>query len=216
MKVDILTAVSVNGAITLGRGIASTDLIPRMTVPPRMLEAKSEVRRRYGAVLIGTETVLVNDPTMTSHCVPGSPCVRASLDPAGRIPEGARFFDGSARTLIGVTEATPRSYLDLLAARGVEAVPAGPGPQADLPAFLSGLEARGIGSVVCEGGGVLNRALLDAGLVDRIHLFLIPAILAATSVNLFAGGTEGEFAELLLEESYPIGSFVYLRYRVPV
>jgi diaminohydroxyphosphoribosylaminopyrimidine deaminase/5-amino-6-(5-phosphoribosylamino)uracil reductase len=214
MKVDILTAVSVNGAITLGHGIASTDLIPRMTVPARMMETKAEIRRRYGAVLIGTETVLVNDPTMTSHCAPGFPCVRASLDPTGRIPAGARFFDGSARTLIGVTGETPRTYLDLLESRGVEAVPAGEGPQADLPAFLAGLAARGIGSVVCEGGGILNRALLDAGLVDRIHLFLIPAILAATSVNLFEGGKEGEFAELELEESYPIGSFVYLRYRV--
>jgi diaminohydroxyphosphoribosylaminopyrimidine deaminase/5-amino-6-(5-phosphoribosylamino)uracil reductase len=214
VTVDLLTAVSVNGAITLGRGIASTDLLPRMTVPPRVMEMKREIRRRYGAVLIGTETVLVNDPTMTSHASPGFACVRAALDPAGRIPGGARFLDGSARTLIGVTEATPRSYLDLLEARGVEAVLAGAGPQVDLPRFLAGLGARGIASVVCEGGGILNRALLDAGLIDRIHLLLIPAVLAASAVNLFAGGRENELTELALEEALPIDDFLYLRYRV--
>jgi diaminohydroxyphosphoribosylaminopyrimidine deaminase/5-amino-6-(5-phosphoribosylamino)uracil reductase len=220
--VDLLTAVSVNGIITLGRGLASTDLLGRMTVPPGVLALKGEIRRRYGAVLIGTETVLVNDPTLTSHRIAGEEgfaCVRATLDPAGRIPPGARFLDGSARTLIGITEKTPRSYLDLLAARGIEAVPAnagpgGEGPQADLPVFLAGLAARGIAAVVCEGGGLLNRALLAAGLVDRLHLLLLPAVLAAGSVNLFAGGRDNELTELRLEAAEPIDDFLYLRYRV--
>lgn len=215
--VDLLTAVSVNGLITLGRGLPSTDLLGRMTVPPRVLEIKREVRRRYGAVLVGSGTVLVNDPTMTSHRLSGDPgfaCVRATLDPAGRVPPGARFLDGSARTLVGVTAATPGSYLDLLAARGVEPVPAGPGPRADLPAFLAGLAARGIASVVCEGGGSLNRALLAAGLVERLHLLLIPAVLAEGSVNLFSGGVENELTELRLEAAEPVDDFLYLRYRV--
>jgi diaminohydroxyphosphoribosylaminopyrimidine deaminase/5-amino-6-(5-phosphoribosylamino)uracil reductase len=221
--VDLLTAVSVNGIITLGRGLASTDLLGRMTVPPGVLALKGEIRRRYGAVLIGTETVLVNDPTLTSHRIAGEErfaCVRATLDPAGRIPPGAHFLDGSARTLVGITEKTPRSYLDLLAARGVEAVPAAAGrggvegPQADLPVFLAGLAARGIASVVCEGGGLLNRALLAAGLVDRLHLLLLPAVLAAGSVNLFAGGRDNELTELRLEAAEPIDDFLYLRYRV--
>jgi len=188
-----------------------------MTVPPRVLEIKREVRRRYGAVLVGSGTVLVNDPTMTSHRLSGAPgfaCVRATLDPAGRIPPGARFLDGSARTLIGVTEATPTNYLDLLAARGAEPVPAGPGPRADLPAFLAGLAARGIASVVCEGGGTLNRALLAAGMVERLHLLLIPAILAEGAVNLFSGGVENELTELRLEAAEPVDDFIYLRYRL--
>jgi diaminohydroxyphosphoribosylaminopyrimidine deaminase/5-amino-6-(5-phosphoribosylamino)uracil reductase len=185
-----------------------------MTVPPAVFARKGEIRRRYGAVLVGTETVLVNDPTLTSHAIPGFPCVRATVDPAGRIPPGARFFDGSARTLVGITGATPERYQDLLAGRGVEAVPAGEGGQVDLDLFLAGLAARGVASVVCEGGGTLNRALLESGLIDRLHLLLIPAVLAASSINLFEGGTTNELTELRLEAAEPIDNFVYLRYQV--
>jgi diaminohydroxyphosphoribosylaminopyrimidine deaminase / 5-amino-6-(5-phosphoribosylamino)uracil reductase len=213
-SVDLFTAVSVNGMITAGRGLASTDLIGRIAVPPRVLAIKGEERRRHDAVLVGTETVLVNDPTLTSHAVPGFACVRATLDPAGRIPPGARFLDGSVRTLVGVTARTPRSYLDLLAARGVEGVAAGAGEQADLGAFLSGLAERGIVSVHCEGGGTLNRALLEGGFVDRLHLLLMPAVLAAGSVNLFAGGAADSLTGLRLEAAETIEDFLYLRYRV--
>jgi riboflavin biosynthesis pyrimidine reductase len=214
MKADLLTAASVNGIITPGRGLPSMDLVKRMPTPPRTLALHHEVRRRYGAVLVGAGTVRVDDPTLTSHAAPGFTCVRATLDPAGRIPAGARFLDGSVRTLVGITEATPASYLDLLAERGVEAVPAGAGERADLGLFLDGLLARGIASVVCEGGGTLNRALLAASLVDRLHLWLLPVVLGSASVNLFEGGDAGRLDELRLEAVEPVEGFLFLRYRV--
>jgi len=209
MTCSILTAVSLNGVITPARGTNAEALIPVLDVPREVLEWKWEMRRRHGAVLVGTGTVRVDDPGLTSHAWPDHPAVRATIDPAGRIPRSARFFDGSARTLIGVSETTPLEFLDFLGSRGIEAILAGE-DRIDLKRFLSALSALGIDSVVAEGGGTLNRALLEAGLVDRLHLILIPAVLDAGSVNLFEGA--GGLARFRLESSQRVGDYLLLSY----
>jgi riboflavin-specific deaminase-like protein len=211
MRVDLLTAASINGIVTIGRGRSSYDLVPYLNPPREYWDAKSAVRRRYDAVLIGTNTVLTNDPTMASHGTPGHSVVRATLDRTGRIPPHFRMLDGSVRTLIGVTETTPPEYLRLLEERGVEAVPCGDA-KPDLRRFLEGLRERGISSVVCEGGGTLSRALLDEDLVGRIHLMLLPVVLDADSVNLFEG--PGPPVPLKLEEIERIGDYLVVRYAV--
>jgi len=212
MRVALLTAVSVNGIITGERGRDAHELAGFLGTPREVMEHKAAIRRRYEAVLVGTETVRVVNPTLTSHAAPGYSCVRATLDRTGRIPRDSRLFDGSARTLVGVCEETPRDYLEFLAERGVEAVPAGR-DRVDLAAFLNGLAARGIDSVVCEGGGVLNRSLLTAGLVERIHLVFLPAVLDAGAPNLFEG--PGSTVKLRLEGVERVGEYVWLEYALP-
>lgn len=212
MRVDLLSANSVNGLVTMGRGRSSYDLLEHMPpLPPEFWEVKREIRRRHDAVLVGTNTVLTNDPTMASHGREDHQVVRVTLDRTGRIPRHFRFFDGSVRTLIGVTGATPPDYLRFLEERGVEAVPCGE-DQTDLRLFLEGLEAKGIRSVVCEGGGILNRALLDQGLVGEIHVLLLPVILDGTSVNFFEG--PGLPVNLKLEAVERVWDAVVLRYSV--
>jgi 2,5-diamino-6-(ribosylamino)-4(3H)-pyrimidinone 5'-phosphate reductase len=208
---DLLTAVAVNGALAAAPGGVSTAMVALLDTPPAVLERMYAVRRRYDAVAVGTGTVLIDDPTLTSHAVAGgAPPVRVTLDRSGRIPRHARIFDGSARTLVGVVASTPPAYLDFLAARGVEAVTAGD-DRIDLAAFAAALADRGLRRVVVEGGGRLNRELLRLGLVDRIHLTLLPAALDATAVNLFAG--PGEPVRLTLLSCDRLGDYLFLVYQ---
>jgi riboflavin-specific deaminase-like protein len=210
MRVDLLSAVSVNGLVTMGRGRSSYDLLDHLPpIPPEFWAVKAEIRRRHDAVLIGTNTVLTNDPTMASHGSAEHKVVRATLDRTGRIPRHFRFFDGSVRTLIGVSGTTPPDYLRFLEERGVEAVRCGE-DQTDLRLFLEGLEAKGIRSVVCEGGGILGRALLDQGLLREINVLLLPVILDGGSVNLFEG--PGMPVNLKLEGVERVWEAVVLRY----
>jgi len=188
VKIDLLSVASVNGMLISARGASSVRLAEALAQPPEVAAARYEIRRRYAAVMVGTGTVLADDPTLTSHVTAGFTPVRITLDRKGRIPPGARFLDGAARTLIAVCRATPRAYLDLLA-------------------------ARGIAPVVAEGGGTLARALLQAGLLDRLHLLLMPAVLDAGAVNLFEDGG-GTLARLELEATGAVGGYALLRYRV--
>ena len=212
MSVAILTATAVNGIITPARGASSLGLIEQLAVPPEVLARQADLRRGHDAVVVGSGTVLADDPSLTSHApVAPARCVRATLDPQGRIPPGARFLDGTARTLVGVTAATPRPYLDLLAERRVEAVPCGDA-RADLALFVAGLAARGFSRLLVEGGGRLNRALLARGLVDRLHLLVFPAVLDATSVNVFDG--PGGLIRLQLAGCERLGGYLHLTYLV--
>lgn len=211
MRVALLTAASINGIITGKRGRDAHELGSFFGVPQEVLEHKASLRRRYDAVLVGTETVRIVDPTLTSHAAAGSRPVRVTLDRTGRLPRTARIFDGSARTLVGVCAETPSAYLDFLRTRNIEAIPAGR-EGIDLATFLNGLAAREIGSVVCEGGGALNRSLLAADLVERIHLLLLPAVLDGGAVNLFEG--YGIPVKLKLEGVERLGGYLWLDYAV--
>jgi len=215
MTLDLLAVASVNGMLASARGASSIRLARALAEPPEAAAARYEIRRRYAAVMVGTGTVLADDPSLISHRAAGFTPVRVTLDRRGRIPPGARILDGAARTLVGVCCATPRSYLDLLAARGIEAVDASAadGERIDLVRLAAELAARGIGSVVAEGGGTLARALLAAGLLGRLHLFVMPAVLDAGAVNLFEGG-RGTLARLALEATSAVGGYALLRYRV--
>jgi len=210
VRFDLLSASAVNGALAAVPGGVSTAVQALLETPQAVVERFYELRRRYDAVVVGTGTVLVDDPSLTSHVPAGGAAVRATLDRRGRIPPGARIFDGSARTLVGVVAATPRPYLDFLAARGVEPVVCGE-RRIDLAAFGAALAARGLRRVVVEGGGRLNRALLRQGLVDRIHLLLLPAALDARAANLFAGA--GTPVRLHLETCDRLGDYLFLVYR---
>ncbi|HXM70413.1 MAG TPA: dihydrofolate reductase family protein, partial [Thermoanaerobaculia bacterium] len=61
------------------------------------------------------------------------------------------------------------------------------------------------------GGGRLNRELLRLGLVDRIHLTLLPAALDSTAVNLFEG--PGEPVKLRLLTCDRLGDYLFLVYQ---
>lgn len=138
--------------------------------------------------------------------------MRATVDPLGRIPRDSRFFDGTSRTLVGVNASTPEEYLDFLAGRGVEAVPCGgEGGRCDLRDLLSGLGGRGVRDVAVEGGGVLNRAFLDADLVDRLYVVLMPVVLDSRSVRLFEAGGVAP-VRFRLEEVERAGDFLLLRF----
>ena len=66
--------------------------------------------------------------------------------------------------------------------------------------------------MLCEGGGILNRALLDQGLVGEINVLLLPVILDGGSVNFFEG--PGMPVNLTLEGVERVWDVVVLRYRL--
>jgi len=53
--------------------------------------------------------------------------------------------------------------------------------------MLDGLEERGCGDILVEGGGALNFALLDQDLVDDIYLTLCPIVLGGPAPGSFGG-----------------------------
>ncbi len=136
------------------------------------------LRSRCGAVLVGTGTVLADDPALTVRpadgSVPGRQPLRVVL---GRrpLPSGARVLDDAAETLV------------------VE--------RHDPAEALAAVTARGVHHVLLEGGPTLAAAFLRAGLVDEVVAYVAPALLGAGAAGVGDLGITSITDALRLETS---------------
>jgi riboflavin-specific deaminase-like protein len=68
--------------------------------------------------------------------------------------------------------------------------------------------------VLCEGGGVLNAALLGEGLVDTLYLTLCPLILGGERAPTLADGPAISLSDVRLTALEQVGQEVFLTYEV--
>src|SRR5690606_37981000 len=130
-------------------------------------------RARAGAILTGAGTVLADDPSLTVRLDPPREFVaplRVVLDPGLATVARGKVREGDAPTLyLHAPDAKPPR--ELTADRAAVPVNAG---VFDLPAVLELLAGRGINEVHVEAGATLAGALLKAGLVDELLLYMAP------------------------------------------
>jgi diaminohydroxyphosphoribosylaminopyrimidine deaminase/5-amino-6-(5-phosphoribosylamino)uracil reductase len=133
-------------------------------------------RARSCAVLTGIGTVLADDPKLNvRELTTGRQPLRVVLDSQLRISPDAAILSGG--TLV-YTASTDVNRLKALQAHGAEVVKlAGADGKVDLSAVLRDMGKRGINEVLVESGRTLNGALLKAGLVDELVLYLAPQLL---------------------------------------
>lgn len=176
--VTLKLAVSADGMLgRLGAGqVAVTGPIARGQV--HVLRAQSD------AILVGIGTASADDPELTCR-LPGledrSP-IRIVLDHDLRLPLYGKLALTAREVPVidvapeppGFDDETDKSMLRRRAAldsTGVEVLQCNP---SQLDSLLAGLASRRISSLLVEGGATVARSFLDAGLVDRIHLYTGP------------------------------------------
>jgi diaminohydroxyphosphoribosylaminopyrimidine deaminase/5-amino-6-(5-phosphoribosylamino)uracil reductase len=153
-----------------------------------------ELRIAHDAVAVGAGTVRVDNPQLTvrppyrrmREYVRVVMCETDTIDPSSTVfvPE-----DGYAQTIVvapagaRVKFSNVRSVADLLFV-GDDAV-----TQLDIAGALEALRARGITSLLCEGGPTTAGHLLQRGLVDRLIWLVAPRLLrTAAAVPVLTAG----------------------------
>jgi diaminohydroxyphosphoribosylaminopyrimidine deaminase/5-amino-6-(5-phosphoribosylamino)uracil reductase len=141
-------------------------------------------RARSCAVLTGSGTVLADDPQLNVRDIGATrQPLRVVLDSELRISANAKILQGG--NMLIYTASTDEAKQAALRERGagvvvMQAVAGG----LPLPAVLSDLAKRGINEVLVEAGKTLNGALLKAGLVDELVLYLAPQLLGDAARGL--------------------------------
>ncbi len=178
-----LPLVTLKLASTLDGRIATAAGESRWITGPAARRAVHALRARHDAVLVGSGTVLADDPELTCR-IPGmerAPMLRVVADARLRTPPDAKLVRTARAAptwLLTGAGHRPAALAPFIAA-GVEVVAVRRSPGGGLAprALLAALAARGVTRVLAECGGTLAAALLRAGLVDRLAWFHAPALL---------------------------------------
>jgi diaminohydroxyphosphoribosylaminopyrimidine deaminase/5-amino-6-(5-phosphoribosylamino)uracil reductase len=151
------------------------------------------------AVVVGAGTALADRPSLTVRDVDPPvehPPLRVVLDARGRVPASGPLFDADlAPTLVITTDAAPPAVVDDWRAAGakVESVHAAPGG-VDLSAALAVLGGHGVLQAMVEGGPTVHGALLTAGLVDHLVVYVGATLLGPDGAPAFAGASPATIA----------------------
>ncbi|HZH03170.1 MAG TPA: RibD family protein, partial [Myxococcaceae bacterium] len=179
---------TLKAAITLDGKVATSTGDSLYVSGERSRQRVHELRDRVDAVLVGANTVRVDDPRLTTRLPQGRgrDPVRVVLDSRLRLkPTHHVFTQRSRAPTVVVTvldSSSPRARR--LTAQGVQvwSVPARDG-HVDLGALMVRMGQEGFLHVLVEGGPTLHASLFRQGIGDELQLFVAPKILGAEGLS---------------------------------
>jgi diaminohydroxyphosphoribosylaminopyrimidine deaminase / 5-amino-6-(5-phosphoribosylamino)uracil reductase len=180
--------VTLKVAMTLDGRIADLHGESKWITGPPAREVAHRLRSESDAVIVGVGTALRDDPALTvrlDRVWPREP-YRVVIDTTARTPADARFITAGtpARALVITGQHAGQDRIAALTAAGARVVPVAVREgRVDLHAALAALAELEVRAVLVEGGGDLHGAFLDAGLVDRVAVFLAPRLLGGRTAT---------------------------------
>jgi len=151
------------------------------------------LRRQVGAILVGINTVLKDDPLLTPRPALGKKPLRIVLDNRLRIPLNCQLL-ATAKD-VPVLIVTNRGTLRIKAKKAKQIVGRGaeiracPASQSNLQFLLTQLGKLGVQRLLVEGGPTVIRAFLKANLADEVVIYVAPKILDAKGIADISGAT---------------------------
>ena len=152
-----------------------------------------ELRYRYDAIVVGSETAVADNPLLTDRSGKRRrrPLVRVVLDDRMRLPPCSQLAQTAREApVLLFTSSDVDSALEL-SQLGVEIVKSNAGAR-DLAGVLDELGQRELQSLLLEGGGTVAGAFLDARLVNKVTFFIAPMIIGGHEATIAVAGAGAE------------------------
>jgi diaminohydroxyphosphoribosylaminopyrimidine deaminase / 5-amino-6-(5-phosphoribosylamino)uracil reductase len=185
--------VTLKWAMTLDGKIAAFDRGARwITGEPARAEAH-RLRSVSDAVVVGIGTVLADDPGLDVRLPtpwPREP-LRVVVDSTARLPTTARIIGAGspARVVVAVADAAPDARVARLVSLGVTVLACkSNGSRVDVSDLAAQLYAMDVMGMLVEGGSALHASFVEAGLVDRVAVFVAPKLIGGTTAPTAVGG----------------------------
>lgn len=140
-----------------------------------------ELRHELDGIMVGINTVLVDDPMLTARREERSAHpIRIIVDSKARLPLDSKIAMTAheVSTIVATTEEAPLAKVNDLEKMGVRVIKTpSKDNHVDLPYLMSELYQLNIHSILLEGGGQLNDSAVQSGIVDEIISFIAPIII---------------------------------------
>ncbi len=189
-------------AATLDGRIATRSGDARWVTGPQARAFVHQLRHGMDAIMVGIGTVLADDPELTTRLEQGGGIdpVRVVLDSRLTISPEARMLNQSsaAETLIICGPEAPEEKGARLREKGACLIqlPLAEG-RIDLKLLMKELGARGLTSLLIEGGAQVAAASLKDGIVDKVHFFYAPKIMGGDGIPICTGKGPEKMSECL-------------------
>ena len=148
-----------------------------------------KLRSMVDAIIIGKNTVNLDNPLLTVRHTKGKNPVRIILDSSGTIKSNSKIIQtcNKVPTVIAVSELISEKNLQRLRKFSLEIIVCGKN-SVDIPKLLRILLKKGIKKILLEGGGTVNWSFIKRNLIDEAIITLAPYILGGKdSVSLVEG-----------------------------
>ncbi len=165
-----LPFVLIKAAMTLDGKLATVTGDSQWITGDEARERSLMLREEYDAILVGSGTVRADNPRLTRRLGLNqsiAPWTRVVLDGDGDMPPHSQILSDGGRTIVF----TPA---DREVKPGVEVVRID--GRADLATILAELHARGVQSVIVEGGALVISEFLRRSLWQKMILFIAPTL----------------------------------------
>lgn len=177
-------------AISLDGRIATRTGDSRWITGEESLKKSHDLRREYDAILVGANTITVDNPSLTDRS--GKPrrraLIRVVIDNGLNISLAANIVL-TAREIptMVFTNSEDVEKIAALKSEGVEVVQIAEGGR-NLQGVLQELGKRGIQSLIVEGGARVAGAFYDAKLIDKVSFFIAPIVIGGKDAPAAIGG----------------------------
>jgi GTP cyclohydrolase II len=173
-----LSVVTVSWAQTSAGAIAAVGSMRATISGPESMLLTHRLRAMHGAILVGIQTVLSDDPQLSVRLLEGPQPQPVVLDSRLRFPLSARLLDRSDRKpwiFHSSNDASREKELEKKGARlfRIRAT----AQRLDLGDMMRELAAQGVRSLMVEGGARVLRAFIDQGLAQQAVVTISPGMM---------------------------------------
>jgi len=154
-------------------------------------EAGRRLRDINDAILVGINTILKDDPSLTARIPGGRDPIRVIVDSRLRIPLNAKVLiqKSEAKTMVATLSNVPVSKIKKLQDIGAEVLTTKSVlGRVDLQDLMKKLGKKDIMNVIIEGGAEVNASALKSSIVDKIVMFIAPTIMTGKDSLCSIGG----------------------------
>lgn len=177
-------------AMTLDGKIATNTGKSKWITEEKARENVHKDRTKYSAIMVGVQTVIADNPMLTSRIKNGKNPIRIICDTNLRTPVNSQIVKTAKqiRTIIA-TSNTDEKLKEKYTKNGCEIIEV---PQKDtgidLQILMQKLGALQIDSVLLEGGCTLNFSALDSKIVNKVQAYVSPKIFGGECAKTPVGG----------------------------
>jgi 2,5-diamino-6-(ribosylamino)-4(3H)-pyrimidinone 5'-phosphate reductase len=148
-----------------------------------------KLRSKVDAILVGKNTVLLDNPLLTIRYTEGKNPIRIILDSKGTISTKSKILQTSNKipTIIAVSKKISKSNFDKLCKFPVEIIIAGKN-SVNIKLLLKKLFNKKINTILVEGGGTINWEFIKQNLFDELIITLSPFLIGGNDAISFVQG----------------------------